>query len=208
MLFRDLIERYKVPNVSILKYYCKRIVSTSAGEFSINKIYNELKSQGYKVGKDTLYSFQNYVESIYLGCFINKWSTSVVKSESAQKKCYVIDQGLGSALDYKFSQDIGRLLETTVALELIKQGKEITYQQEVGECDFIISNKGKVETAIQVCMDITGDITQEREIRGLVQSCKRHELQNGVLITLDQMTEIEQDGVKIFVIPAWRYFYT
>lgn len=107
MLFRDLIERYQISNSTILKYFCKRVIGSSASEFSVHKIYNELKSQGYKVSKDTLYAYQEYVEAVYLNRFVNKWSTSLIKSESARKKCYVIDQGLGAALDFKLSQDKG-----------------------------------------------------------------------------------------------------
>jgi hypothetical protein len=31
-----------------LKYFCKRLISSSAGDFSVHKVYLELKSQGYK----------------------------------------------------------------------------------------------------------------------------------------------------------------
>ena len=208
MLFRDLIERYQIPNSTILKYFCKRVVGTSAGEFSVHKIYNELKSQGYKVSKDTLYSYQDYVEAIYLNRFVNKWSTSVVKSENAQKKCYVIDQGLGAALDYKLSQDKGRLLETTAALELLKQGKQIAYQQNGSECDFVVTDRGNVTAAIQVSVDLSDSKTREREIKGLVQSCQIFAIHEGVILTLGQTEELEREGVRVRILPTWQYFYS
>ena len=208
MLFRDLIERYQISNSTILKYFCKRVIGASAGEFSVHKIYNELKSQGYKVSKDTLYAFQDYVEAIYLNRFLNKWSASVAKSESAQKKCYVIDQGLGSALDYKLSQDKGRLLETTVALELLKHGKQISYHQNGSECDFLVTDRGNVTAAIQVSIDISDDKTREREIKGIVQSCQNFGLHEGVILTLDHTEELERDGVQVRILPAWQYFYS
>src|SRR5258706_4327519 len=121
MLLRDIIERFNITQSAILKYFCKRVVGNTAGEFSVNKIYNELKSQGYQIGKDTLYTYQGYVEAIYLTYLLPKYVHSVIKSEMAQKKAYVIDQGLGVALDYKLTQDKGRLFETTIALELLKQ---------------------------------------------------------------------------------------
>lgn len=206
MVLRDLIERYHISNSSTLKYFCKRVVGASGGEFSVNKIYNELKSQGYHTGKDTLYLYQEYVEAIYLNRFITKYSTSVVKAESSQKKCYVIDQGMGAALDYKLSQDIGRLLETTVALELLKQGKQIAYQQNGTECDFVVIEKGKVMTAIQVTTDLVDVKTKAREIKGLVQACLKYGLSEGVILTLDHTEQVIQDGVQINILPAWRYF--
>lgn len=208
MVFRDLIERYQISQVAILKYFCKRIIGASAGEFSVNKIYNELKSQGYQVSKDTLYDYQGYAEAIYLNRFISKYSYSVVKTENSQKKTYVIDQGLGSALDYKLSQDKGRLFETTVALELLKQGKQIAYQQNGSECDFVVIEKGKVIEAIQVTLDFIDASTKEREVRGLVLACQKFNLQKGTILSFDYDDELEVDSIQATVTPAWKYFFS
>ena len=206
MVFRDLIERYQITNSSVLKYFCRRVTGASGEEFSVNKVYNELKSQGYQIGKDSLYAFQDYISTIYLARFVPKYSDSVVKSENSLKKSYVIDQGLGSALDYKLAQDKGRLLETTVALELIKTGKQLAYQQDGNECDFVLVEKGKVVNAIQVTMDLTDIETREREVKGLVSACLKFNLNTGIILTYDQSEEIKENGIKISVVPAWQYF--
>lgn len=206
MVLRDLIERYQISQASILKYFCKRVVANSAGEFSVNKIYNELKSQGYQVSKDTLYSYQEYTESVYLSRFIPKYSHSVVKTEMSQKKSYVIDQGLGAALDFKLSADKGRLLETTVALELLKQGKQIAYQQNDSQCDFVVVEKGKVTEAIQVAADFSDEETRSREIKGLVRAANEFGLKKGTVLVFDGAKELVEEGIKIQVLPAWQYF--
>lgn len=208
LLLRDLIERYDIGNSAALKYFCKRAVAASAGQFSVNKIYHEFKSQGYQISKDSLYAYQDYVETVYLNRFVNKYSHSVIKAENSLKKIYVIDQGLGSALDYKFSQDTGRLLETTVALELLKQDKQIAYWQNGGECDFVIIDKGRVSAAIQVTAEMAEVKTREREIKGLAQACQKFSLKEGIILTLDYEEQIKQEGAKILVLPAWQYFLT
>lgn len=206
MVLRDLIERYQISQASILKYFCKRVVANSAGEFSVNKIYNELKSQGYQVSKDTLYSYQEWAEAVYLSRFIPKYSHSVVKTEMSQKKSYVIDQGMGAALDFKLSADRGRLLETTVALELLKQGKQIAYQQNDSECDFVVVEKGKVTDVIQVAADFSDEETRRREIKGLVRAANEFGLKKGVVLVFDGALEFVESGIKIQVLPAWQYF--
>ncbi len=205
MLLRDLAERYNVSQVAVLKYFCKRVIGASAGEFSVNKIYNELKSQGYSISKDSLYAYRENVESIYMGRFIAKYSESVVQSEGSLKKVYAIDQGMGAALDFKLSEDEGRLLETTVALELLKQGKQINYYQDGIECDFIVTDKNKIVEAIQVTLSLADDETRKREIKGLVECCKRFSLTEGLIITLDTDEVVEIDGIKIRTVAAWRY---
>lgn len=206
MVLRDLIERYNISGGSILKYFCKRVVAATGGEFSVHKIYNELRSQGYHVSKDTLYAYQDYAESVYLNRLITKYSFSVVKSENARKKTYVIDQGLGVALDYKCGQDVGRILETTVALELLKQGSHIAYQHNGSECDFVIMNKGVVTAALQVSVELHDNSTYEREIKGLKKTCQAYNLTEGVIITKDYRAEHKEDGIYITMMPAWEYF--
>jgi predicted AAA+ superfamily ATPase len=206
MLLHDLIERYKISQAAVLKYFCKRVIGAAAGGFSVNKVYKELTSQNYKVGKDTLYEFQGYVEDIYLSRFIPKYDESVVKAEGSQKKAYVIDQGLGAALDFKLAQDNGRLLETTVALELIKQGKQLAYYQDTTECDFVVIQKDQVTEALQVNMELSDEQTRTREIKGLVQCCKRFGLEKGTIISYDTEEQLESNGVQVDVVPAWRYF--
>lgn len=205
MIIKDLIDRYQISTTATLKYFCKRVVANTGGEFSVNKIYHELKSQGYQVSKDTLYQFQEYVEAIYLNRFISKYSPSVVKAEFSQKKSYVIDQGLGVALDYKLSQDQGRLLETTLALELIKAGRQITYQKNGTECDFVTLDRGQVTQAIQVALDVEDPQTRDRKLKGLAQTCQMYGLSEGTLITLDHEEEVEYLGTSITITPAWRF---
>jgi len=131
----------------------------------------------------------------------------VVKAESSQKKCYVIDQGMGAALDYKLSQERGRLLETTVALELLKQGRQIAYQQNGSECDFVVIEKGRVTIAIQVAADFVDVKTKEREIKGLIQACQKFGLSEGIILTFDHTEQLEQEGVRITAVPAWQFFF-
>jgi uncharacterized protein len=44
MIYNDIIERYKVKDLSLLKDFIKRLLQTTTKEFSVNKISNELKS--------------------------------------------------------------------------------------------------------------------------------------------------------------------
>lgn len=207
MILKDLVERYKIGQVEILKYFCKRVMGNSANEFSVHKIYNEVKSQGYKISKTSIYSYHGYVEAIYLSRFIPKYFLSVIKTELSQKKSYVIDQGMGAALDFKLGQDKGRLLETTIALELLKQNKEIAYMQNGTECDFVVIEKDRVTEAIQVAYEISDTETRGREIRGLVQTCKNLSLKRGTIITMDQEEEFKSSGIRVVIIPAWKYCY-
>ena len=55
MTYRDLVERYQFTNLTVIKYFLKRIASTTGSYLSLNKIYNELRSLNYKLDKNFLY---------------------------------------------------------------------------------------------------------------------------------------------------------
>lgn len=72
---------------------------------SINRIYNELKSQGVSIGKNTLYDVIVQTESVYLFFSLTKYEPSLVKESTGDKKYYCIDNGLRSVLLNPHSED-------------------------------------------------------------------------------------------------------
>ena len=64
MLLKDLVEHYKISNVSVVRYFVKRIMTNLTKPTSINAIYKDIKSQGLKVGKDDLYLWASYILSL------------------------------------------------------------------------------------------------------------------------------------------------
>lgn len=205
MVLRDIIERYDISSPKLLKDFCKRIVGSSGGELSINKIYNEFKTLGYKVGKDTIYQYLDYAESVYLTRLVTRHTHSVVKSEMSQKKSYVIDSGIGSALDYKLSRDMGKLFETTIALELLKANLDIAYYKNSYECDFVIRKDGQVKQIIQASYNLSDEETIKREVRGIVAAAKANKLTEGYILTLNDSQEMQVEGINIIAMPAWKY---
>ncbi|HLD37580.1 MAG TPA: DUF4143 domain-containing protein [Candidatus Nanoarchaeia archaeon] len=79
-----------------------------------------------------------------------------------------------NSISTKFSNNLGRLYENTVAAELKRRKKECCYwkNSEKEEVDFIIKNDSKVEQLIQVCYDTSETDTKKREIRALLKASK------------------------------------
>lgn len=205
MLFRDLIERYKIANVSVLKYFMKRIFNNLTKPFSVNKIYNELKSQGYKIGKNLLYNLLDAMVSIYLCIPLTKYTTSIVKEELSEKKVYIVDNGLVGAVNFSLSKDYGKLLENTVFLHLYRKYKKIFFYKEKTECDYVfLDEKGKFH-AVQVSYSLSDAETKKRETEGLVSACKRLDIRRGIIITMAEEYEFTADGIDITVLPAYKF---
>jgi len=206
LLYKDLAERYNISNTIALKFFLKRIIASSTKQISINKIYNELKSSGLKIGKNTLYDFLDYVQNIYLALTLKRYDKLLVNKELGERKIYSIDIGLNNAIEFKFSDNIGKALENAVFLELKRNYNEIYYyRSQRSECDFVISTKGKITDAIQVTYDISDSDTKTREIKGLVEACRNFDLKTALIVTYDSEDEIIEDDIKIEIIPFYKW---
>src|SRR4030067_2838350 len=105
MIYRDMIERYKIKNAAVLKYFLKRVLVSSARQISVNTIYNEIKSSGFKIGKNHLYEYLDACQNIYLAFVLSKYAHKLAARELGERKIYAIDNGLLNAISFKFSAD-------------------------------------------------------------------------------------------------------
>lgn len=206
LLYKDLAERYNITNTIALKFFLKRIISSSTKQISINKIFNELKSSGIKIGKNTLYEFLEYVQNIYLALTLQKYDNSLINKELGEKKIYSIDIGLNNATEFRFSDDIGKSLENAVFLELKRKEFDIYYYRtSKSECDFLVFDKNTISDIIQVTFDMSDENTKNREIKGLIEACKNFNLKSGTIITFDSEDELIENGIKIKIIPFYKW---
>ena len=208
MIFRDLIERYQIHKTGVLKYFIKRIIENIGKPLSIHKIFSELKSQGYKLSKDTLYRYLDYLEAIYLTLLVNKYSSSVLKSELSLKKGYIVDTGIINALTYSYKNNYGALLENAFAKEAIASGNKLYYFKENtkgSECDFIVMKEDKM-IPIQVSYTTSDKETLRREILGVTKAMQAVKTDRGLIITFEEECIIQQGKYKIEIMPAYKYF--
>ena len=205
MIYRDLLERYQIRNIPALKFFLKRLMASATKQVSVNNIYNELKSSGFKVGKNQLYENMEACQNIYLALILRKHTTSLVERELGERKVYAIDNGLLNALSYKFSDDSGKAMEQTVFLELKRREKDIYFYKEKTKCDFIVKQGFDVTEAIQVAVGLSDDKTRKRELRGLMECCAAFGLKEGLIITADAMEEFMVNGIKVTVMPLHRW---
>lgn len=204
MIFRDIVERYKISDVRVLRFFIKKLFAGIGKPLSVNKIYNDLRSLGYKVSNNYLYDFEQYVYAVFLGISIQRFDYSEIKQEKSEKKCYAIDTGLLSAVEFSVSENRGKLLENAVLLELIKQGAEVFYFKEKYECDFIY-RLGNTLTPMQVAWQLQQVSTQNRETRALLEACKKVKCKSGKIITFDQKGTMNIDSISIELIPFYEW---
>lgn len=172
VILKDIVERYKIDNIAVLKYLTTTLLKNAGSIFSIHKFYNDIKSQGYKIGKGTLHLYLQYLEDAFLCFTVPVFSKSHRAIHNLPKKIYAVDPGLVRAVFFSNKELYGRLFENIVYLDLRRQQKKIYYYvtRDGYEVDFVtVDNDGQQE-CIQVYWDTSDPKTLEREKRALAQA--------------------------------------
>ncbi len=204
MLFRDLMEHYHInASPSVVRYFLKCVMNNLTKPTSVNNIYNDLKSQGLKVSKDSLYLWLDYTCNIFMFRKVEKYERSMVKKRSSPAKYYVADIALRNAVLLPESEDAGKALENIVYLNLERSlGEEdrIFYFNESKECDFVVQRGERISELIQVCWALD-DNNVDREVDGLLAAHSAIGCDQCRIITFAQRQTIERNGIKIEVMP-------
>ena len=207
MLFRDMMEHYNIGTPSfVVRYFLKRVMNNLTKPTSVNNVYNDLKSQGLKVSKDSLYLWLDYACNIFMLRKVEKYDKSIVKQRSASAKYYVADIALHNAVLLPESEDSGKALENIVYLNLERSlGEEdrVFYYNDSKECDFVVQRGERVAELIQVCW-VLNEENIEREISGLMAASTFTGCTKCSIITFNQQQSLERDGLHIDVKAIWN----
>lgn len=194
---QDIITRNKITNDFAVRLILKKIAESVTKALSFNRLTNIVKSAGISIGKQTVINYVGHMLDSYLIFSLQNYA-----SKKTSPKYYFMDTGLLGLmlLDYKTAQ-----LENLVAVELIRRyGFENVYFFENNiEVDFYIPSEN---LAIQVSMQVLDDVdTLERETRAFVKLNQFIPDTKCLLVTNSEETKLNCDGIKIDVVPIWKW---
>ena len=201
IIYKDIVDRYSTNSVKT-KELGVYLLTNIANPLSMRNVRNAL---GF--GLETISDYMSYMVEAYLLYAVPIYSPSLKIQSANPKKIYCIDTGLRNAVSFKFSDDIGRLAENAVFVELKRHKQEVYYwKNNIGEVDFIVKEGLQPVEAIQVCWNLDEERTKKREIRAICSAMEDLDLDRGIIITEDTEAVEETDGKQIYFIPMWKWF--
>lgn len=201
IIYKDIVNRYGTNSVKT-KEIGVYLLTNIANSLSMRNVRNAL---GF--GLETISDYMSYMVEAYLLYAVPIYSPSLKIQSANPKKIYCIDTGLRNAVSFKFSDDIGRLAENAVFVELKRHKQEVYYwKKNIGEVDFIVKEGLQPVEAIQVCWNLDYERTKKREIRAICSAMKDLDLERGIIITEDTQAVEETDEKQIYFIPMWKWF--
>jgi predicted AAA+ superfamily ATPase len=192
ILSRDIVSRFDA-DLDIVKKIGYYLMTNIGVLFSYNSVARALN-----LHYDTVKKYVPYFEEVFLFYVVPFFSWKIKTTIKKDMKCYSIDTGLRNTVSFKFSDDLGKLSENIVLIELKRRNKEVYFWKGKREVDFIVREKSNL-TAINVTF--TNEIAP-REKEGLLEFKEKYKNVHLVIIT----KELEQtDADVIQYIPLWKW---
>jgi len=203
ILYRDVIVRYGIKNIRGIKELTLYLAAHPATVQSYKNMSTIIGAQSVNTAK----RYTEALNSVYLFFFTDLFDYSVKRQIYNPSKVYGIDVAMMGAVSFKFSRNLGRLLENIVFLELKRRKKDMYYWRSPKgrEVDFITRKGAQIQEAIQVCLSLAEENTKQREMLGLMEA--RQVLKPGRLMVITrEEEETLGDGYEdIIIIPLWKW---
>ena len=207
VLFRDVVERYGVSQVTALRWLVRQCLRNPAGSFSVHRLHRDLKAQGHGVGREWVDAMLGHLLDAFLLSAVPLATLSERRRNSNPRKLYPADPGLIKAFDASGRANVGHALETAVLNELERSGAEVGYAktEEGLEVDFLARHRAGGEELLQVCSDPSPPDVRERELRALGAAAAAHPRAQQRLLVLDRDALVPVSTPGIEVMPAYEW---
>lgn len=205
---KDILLRHKIRKEEEIKNLARYLINNFSAEISYSKL---CKIIGIK-HVSTVSKWVSYLENSFLILKLERFTFKLKQQFLAPKKVYCVDTGLINTIGFRFSENIGRLMENTIAIELQRRKFLNTlletyywkdYQQR--EVDFVVKQGTKVEQLIQVTYATDKEEIEDREIEALIKASSELNCTNLLVISWDYEAEEKIRGKMIKFTPLWKW---
>ena len=209
ILLKDVAQRHNVRNTTDLYNLATYLLSNFCNPISANELAGELGLSSVATTK----KFCDYLNEPYLFFYLPRFNNKLKLMNKAPKKVYIVDNGFVQSTAFNLSENLGRLLENQVFVELLRRGyipgQTLFYYRTRNdkEIDYVTRKGTKVEQLIQVCYDMTSEKTRKRELDALVEAAEELHCDNLLVITNSQEEQIEWKDRMINVIEIVNHNY-
>ena len=207
ILLKDVAKRHNIRNTSDLYNLATYLLSNFCNPVSANDLTSELGLSSVTTTK----KYCDYLCETYLFFYLPRFNNKMKLMSKAPKKTYLVDNGFIQSTAFNLSENLGRLLENQIFVELLRRGyipgQTVFYYRSRNdkEIDFVTRKGTKPEQLIQVCYDMTSEKTRKRELDALVEAAKELHCRNLIVITGTQEEEIAHNGVAIRITTARNF---
>lgn len=207
IIWKDVAKRHNVRNVTDLNNLAIYLVSNFCNPISANELTIELGFSSVNTTK----KYMDYLHEPFIFYYLSRYNNKLKQMKKAPRKVYVVDNGFVASKAFSLSENLGRLLENQVFIELLRRGydveKTMFYYRSRNdkEVDFVLRKETRIERLVQVCYDMSSPKTEKREVDSIIECAGELKCSNLVIVTNNDKRTIEKDGYRIEVVPISEF---
>lgn len=201
---RDITSKTGVRNKEVVLEISDFLINNVSNLLSFSKMGRYFKSRNIPVTVPTLIKYFESMKRAFLFFDSTIFSYKVKEQKQYPRKIYCVDTGF---LSIERSGK-GPVFENAVAMELLRRGYDLHYWRDGRrnlEVDFVIRTEG-VCFPVQVCTDMSDQMTSERELKGINAAMNELGSKSGFIVTMYEKGGIEVDGKTVEKVPAIEFF--
>jgi len=202
VLERDLPRLLRVNFPEDLRSLAYALIEGSGGLIEFTNLAQDLG-----ISRETVRTYSQFLEKALLFLQVLNLAGSFRRRQKRQRKIYPHSTNFLSLVwgeDYlgkNFSTNLGKVVETYLASQLLQEFGEVFFWRERGkEVDFLVKHKGEtwpIEVKYQA--RISG-----ADLAPLLWLMEKKKLAKGLVVTRSLEGVRNIDSAKIFFLPAWR----
>lgn len=207
ILLKDVAKRYKIRNTTDLYNLASYMISNFCNPVTANELTKEL---GF-ASVTTTQKYCDYLHESYLFFYLPRFNNKLRLMKRAANKVYVVDNGFVQGAAFNLSDNLGRLLENQIFVELLRRGYQpgktlfFYHSRNNRETDFVTREGVHVESLIQVCYNMGSEKTRKREVDAIIECAGELGCGNLIIVTNNQEETIERGNYIIKIVPVVKF---
>ena len=162
VLVKDVLQYNNIRDVDLFNHIFSYVLTNIGQSFSASSIKTYLKNKNKNISVDTILNYLEYCNVAFLIKKVPRYDIISKKTLKVDEKYYLTDHGFRQATDFPITQDIKRILENIIYIELLSRGYEVKVGKVKDKEINFIAKKEKSLSYYQISYKIRDEKTRER----------------------------------------------
>lgn len=162
VLVKDVLQYNNIRDVDLFNHIFSYVIANVGQSFSASSIKTYLKNKNKNISVDTILNYLEYCNVAFLIKKVPRYDVLSKKTLKVDEKYYLTDHGFRQATGFPITQDIERILENIVYIELLSRGYEVKVGKVKDKEINFIAKKEKDLSYYQISYKIRDEKTRER----------------------------------------------
>lgn len=168
VILKDVLRYKKIRAIEMFNRILLFVMDNIGRTFSANSLKKHFKNEHRSLSVDTIFSYLKFCEDAFIIKKVPRFDVNGKALLKVDEKYYLTDYGFREAMQFSNQNDIERVLENMVLIELLSQDYEVSIGKiNKLEVDFNARKNSEIKY-FQICYLMVNEETRQREFSSLL----------------------------------------